>query len=356
MAREREDNRTDFERKLATNPTARKFLPGAREAALTDKFARKFVDKATGFFTGKETPFVTDPNSLIGQEDRAKRFNIETPTGRRFFDVDPVTGRSRLNIEETEFQRGTRGQREALATDFLSSLGGGEGRFADESKRIGDLTFERGLSRLEPFLEKRRRQTETALASQGLPVGSEARSDRLAELSREESDRLATLAGQSELAASAEQSRLRDLALKEASVFAPELGGIDTSFFGNVESLDPAGITQRADVLKQNRAKLEEERRTAGIGRLGEGIGTAAKVGGTIASMFSDRRLKKNIKPVGRKNGFNIYDFEYKGIKGKYRGVIAQEVEKIIPQAVETVNGIKKVFYDLIGIKMEKIA
>ena len=50
---------------------------------------------------------------------------------------------------------------------------------------------------------------------------------------------------------------------------------------------------------------------------------------GTEAAMAaSDRRLKKNIERVGvSRNGHNVYEFEYKAVKGRrFRGVMADEV------------------------------
>lgn len=63
-------------------------------------------------------------------------------------------------------------------------------------------------------------------------------------------------------------------------------------------------------------------------------------------SGYSDRRLKKNIKPVApnlrRLEKLNVVSFEWKknadfaGKKGKQTGVIAQEVEKVFPRLVTT--------------------
>jgi hypothetical protein len=83
---------------------------------------------------------------------------------------------------------------------------------------------------------------------------------------------------------------------------------------------------------------------------------------GTLASSVagiatSDERVKQNIKKIGEKNGFNWYEFEYKdgyGLPvGKHEGVIAQEVEKVIPEAVTEVNGIKQVDYNKLGLESE---
>ena len=80
----------------------------------------------------------------------------------------------------------------------------------------------------------------------------------------------------------------------------------------------------------------------------------AVKAAAPAMIAASDKRVKKNIKKIGEKNGYNWYEFEYKdgyGLpKGKQEGVIAQEVEKVNPDAVTTINGIKHVYYSMLGV------
>ena len=88
---------------------------------------------------------------------------------------------------------------------------------------------------------------------------------------------------------------------------------------------------------------------------------TAAALGGGgsflgEAFMLSDIRAKENIKLIDKlPSGLNIYTFEYKrefkdvAGHGKFTGVMAQEAEQIIPEAVVTLsNGYKAVDYSLI--------
>lgn len=80
-------------------------------------------------------------------------------------------------------------------------------------------------------------------------------------------------------------------------------------------------------------------------------------LGGAAISKYSDRRMKKDIQLVGQlDNGLNIYSFEYhdefKDIagEGKQIGVMADEVEQLIPHAVTVMpNGYKAVNYGLVG-------
>ena len=82
-------------------------------------------------------------------------------------------------------------------------------------------------------------------------------------------------------------------------------------------------------------------------------------IGGTLAALaaaFSDRRLKENIEKVGEENGFNIYEFNYKHNPDKrFRGVMAQEVQEIMPEAVGESKGFLTVNYDLIGVEMTEV-
>jgi Chaperone of endosialidase len=79
--------------------------------------------------------------------------------------------------------------------------------------------------------------------------------------------------------------------------------------------------------------------RQAGMyGMLG-GIGSGLLGGGLMA--LSDKREKENIKPLGKAGsvlGLTAYKFDYKdGSKGNV-GFLAQDVKKVLPEAVEEVN------------------
>lgn len=86
----------------------------------------------------------------------------------------------------------------------------------------------------------------------------------------------------------------------------------------------------------------------------GLALGTGSLLTGLkAAGMFSDIRMKENITEVGMTpGGLKTYAFEYKpefkdiAGHGRYVGVMAQEVEKVIPDAVFVAdNGYKAVDY-----------
>jgi hypothetical protein len=72
----------------------------------------------------------------------------------------------------------------------------------------------------------------------------------------------------------------------------------------------------------------------------------------------SDIRLKENIIKVGKAlSGLNIYEWNYKSApNSRYRGVMAQEVAKIFPEAIiKESDGFLSVIYDLIDVNMELV-
>jgi hypothetical protein len=88
--------------------------------------------------------------------------------------------------------------------------------------------------------------------------------------------------------------------------------------------------------LAQNQANAQRASQDALLGGL-------FSIGG---AMFSDRRLKTNIKPVGKTDGgLTIYTYNYVWGGPTQMGVMAQEVEQQDPSAVVEIAGYKAVDY-----------
>lgn len=79
------------------------------------------------------------------------------------------------------------------------------------------------------------------------------------------------------------------------------------------------------------------------------GFSKAVKAAGTvakIAAMFSDKRMKENIKPIGKLfDGQIVHSYNYKGDPRTQIGLIAQEVEGHKPHAVGSAGKYKTVDY-----------
>lgn len=87
-------------------------------------------------------------------------------------------------------------------------------------------------------------------------------------------------------------------------------------------------------------------------------MGALGTLGGAAITKWSDRRLKTLIESVGvdEDTGLTLYDFNYiDDPDRRYRGVMADEVERFMPEAVEYENGYAKVNYSMLGIEMQEI-
>lgn len=132
-----------------------------------------------------------------------------------------------------------------------------------------------------------------------------------------------TLADQeADLMNSYKQSKLTDLST---------LLGLSTDLYNYSQGENKLSSTLANSVANynlQNQA-LQNQANANTMGLLMKGIGTGAEVGTTL---FSDKRLKKNLVKLACVDGINIYEFEYKQNMGwilptgKQIGVIAQEV------------------------------
>ncbi|MEW9805452.1 tail fiber domain-containing protein [Mesorhizobium sp. ZMM04-5] len=78
---------------------------------------------------------------------------------------------------------------------------------------------------------------------------------------------------------------------------------------------------------------------------------------GSLKGVPSDIRLKTDIKPAGTaSNGLPLYDFRYLWSDEVYRGVMAQDVLEVFPDAVTTMpNGYLAVRYDMLGLEMTRV-
>ena len=136
------------------------------------------------------------------------------------------------------------------------------------------------------------------------------------------------------------------------------------------ESLGDVGAQQRAmqqeainrDMAKYDYTANRDASQLANYMSMisGDYGGTSTKTspgpdyGGQILGAFvgkaltSDERLKENIHHIGTYNGINWYEFNYLWIPKKWIGVIAQELERIMPEAVGKINGYRYVNYDMV--------
>ena len=128
--------------------------------------------------------------------------------------------------------------------------------------------------------------------------------------------------------------------------------GTNNATFGTTMSGMSQGISGYGNYvgLQQNATKINND-----ADPFTSLLGAGAQMGAAWLGKTSDRRLKADIVLVGKdeRTGLNLYEFRYVNGDKRFRGVMADEVEVLYPEAVFTMpDGYKAVNYALLGIDM----
>ena len=111
--------------------------------------------------------------------------------------------------------------------------------------------------------------------------------------------------------------------------------------------------TEQQEYLAQEQA-IRQPSTASTASSIVSGVGGALGLVASMATLFSDIRLKRDIALVSRlPSGIALYRYRYIWSDEIYVGVIAQEVAKIMPSAaIMRPDGYLMVDYDKLGIRM----
>jgi hypothetical protein len=216
--------------------------------------------------------------------------------------------------------------------------------FSLDNSATEDRLLELGRSRLDPILQDRREALDRSYAQRGIMPGSTAYSKAQDALMQGENDAYNQLLLSGRNQAVQEALLQRQTPLNEMIALASGTQIQQPNFVGTpqtgVAGTDVAGITQNAYNQNYNAYRDQQQQSNSMLGGL-FGLGANAMMA------FSDRRLKENVKKIGKAdNGLNLYLYNYKGHSTPQIGVMAQEVERKNPNAVHThESGFKMVDY-----------
>ena len=238
----------------------------------------------------------------------------------------------------------------------------GQYNLARAAAPLEAATFQRGRNLLGPDFERQQSQLANTLAQRGIPLTAEAYTGAQDRLDRSQNEALENLALSSVGAGRAEQSRLfglqqaarnqalnemltkRTQPINELSALlqgAPAVGQPQFPSFAQygMQSPDYMGMVQNNYAIRAQAAQRARSDMFGGVFGLGKAL-----IG---AIPFSDRRLKRDIKKVGRlDNGLPVYAFRYLNDEVTRLGVMADEVERVRPEAVHQAGAFKAVDYD----------
>lgn len=234
--------------------------------------------------------------------------------------------------------------------DYVYSVDGSD----DARKRMEDSVYNQAMDRLNPQFDRQRSSLETRLQNQGLAVGSQAYQRAMKDMDQSQNDATTNAAYSS--IGQGQNSFSQSLAdALSSGNFTNSARQMPLAEIAQMLQYAPTGYDKAMDIyaLQKGMAQQKSADKQAGIGNM-MGLATT---GASLAAMLSDERLKENIKPVGRlDNGLRVYLFNYIGDDTPQIGLIAQEVSKVIPEAVvETDDGYLAVRYGLAvkGVKQD---
>lgn len=204
--------------------------------------------------------------------------------------------------------------------------------------------FNKSQDRLQSSLDSK-------LANQGITIGSSAYTNANNDFASQRASAQDNLYGDQYNNAVSQILAQRNQPLNEISAL---MGGsqVQTPTFGagtnqpSLPTVDYAGLVNQNYQNQVAAVNANNQQVGSTIGGL---FGLAGAFAGNPAIKFSDKRLKKNIKPVGKLKGHKLYEYNMKGDAPgapKQTGVMAQAVQKKRPDAVvEHSSGYKAVDY-----------
>jgi len=217
------------------------------------------------------------------------------------------------------------------------------------------------MRRLQPTMTASQNAFDTKMANQGIAPGSEAYANANREFQQQQNDLLTSAQIQGmQTGLGAQQQAFNQQAynqMQPINVINALRTGTQVQNPNFVSPVQQAG-TAGADLLGAANAQYQNQVAATNAANAGAGgfMGGLMSLGGA-ALRYSDENLKDNVKEIGAlNNGIKIYSFEYKpeykdiAGHGTQVGVMAQEVEKVIPDAVVTMpNGFRAVNYSMLG-------
>lgn len=330
---------------------------------------------ATGIPLGKETdeqfggnkpgkaptlkyPKAPDPYKLIEEQAKVNRPNVKGPLRNTSF----TKGADGYWTEETQFSPELQGlfdQRIGMVGEDLPLYDTpDDASFGAEGDKLSDSIYKKYESRLNPQFEKEQSDLTSQLANQGITQGSEAYTKAMDDLGRRKKEAYGQAGLESVGAGKQEQGRLytqgmqsREQGFRQNISRRQQLYNELASLMGTAQIGKPTELDVTGPFTQQYQGQMANvnQANQAGQQKTANNASAGASIASLLVSAFSDRRLKTDIEQVGKlPSGLNVYSYRYLWEETPRIGVMADEVEKVFPEAVGEMYGYQTVDYSRI--------
>lgn len=289
--------------------------------------------------TGSTT--MTDPT---GKQISVPQFTANTtlsPSQQAIFDKTQAAQTNLAGLAENQ---------SGMLKDYLSKP------FEFNNQDAADWAFDMGKGRILPQQKLDTEALQRQLLQRGLRPGTEQYEAEMTRLGQNQGDQLNQLALQGRSQAFNEAAYTRSAPINEiTSLLSGSQVTQPGSTFASTPQTQVGGVDYSSLVNQNYQSQLQQSNAQMGGmfglgGALGGSLLNAAGKAGSFGALFSDRRLKSAIERIGTTpHGLGYYEYTIFG--ERQRGVMADEVEKVMPEAVLThESGYKMVRYDMLGI------
>lgn len=290
------------------------------------------------------------PNGSV-EYSQAGTYSFTDPSTGKVYQLPKLTQTTTLSPGQQAIYDAMTGAQGNLANTAKTQSARLDGLLSEPFSLDNDATearlMELASKRLNPQLDRRREQEAVRLRGQGIMPGSTAYDEAMRQVNEGENDAvnqlLLTGRNQAVQEALLERSQPLNEIIGLASgtqVQTPQaMAAPQTGMAGT----DVAGITQQNYANQMAGYNSQMGQWNSGIGGLfslgGSALQAAGSAGGfapLFAGMFSDERLKTDIKATGDEvAGVPVKSWKWRGSGEPDVGVIAQDVEKKHPEMVD---------------------
>ena len=234
------------------------------------------------------------------------------------YKYDPETGSINVNTNTAD-------------QDRLLNINAGVGSLNMDPTEATNAYYNQALASIQPDIDKYINRTSANLVNKGIPIGSQAYNEVMREQDKNISNQLADI-----------YSRSRSQALADTGAQIGNIGALQSQMYSPqyIAGLGATGLQNLYTQQFQN----EMDKYNAAVGssnaNKSAAAGTIGSLGAAAIMAMSDKRVKENLKPVGKlDNGLTVYIGNYIESVDPYKMpqlfLIAQEVEKVHPEAVK---------------------
>jgi hypothetical protein len=301
------------------------------------------------------------PEEQMSSQAKYARFNAVGPGGSQTWADTPTSGTLYTTLsgpqqEQFNLRNQIASQLLGRASSQIPQIPSSPFNFNEATPDAAKAQYNKQVALLQPQFERNDKDFEQRMANMGLPVGSDAYNEAMRQ---HENDKNFALTQASQDATTTGANMALQQRQQNYNELAALLGGQQLQMAPGGAGQGPVNASaayanqaqQQALAAQQLQQQYQSQMAgyNAGVAGNNSTMGGLFGLGSAAITAFSDRRLKRGIKAVARMlNGLVLYSFEYVWGGGRCLGYLADEVRKLYPRAVSTINGYQAVSYGLV--------